>query len=181
MFYTIILPALQEAPSYSPCSSLEWGEEISFSKGTYMLKFCLKMLCLKDFLPDMLKFKKASVYFMLIFAKHRVGPFFSIICFPSSFVVQSLSCIQLCDPMDCITPSFPVLHYFLECAQIHVHWASDAIQPSYLLLSPSPPALNLSQHQGLFQCVTSSHPVAKVLELQLQHQSLQWIFRVDFF
>ena len=64
-------------------------------------------------------------------------------------------------------------------AQTHVHWVSDAIQPSHSLLSPSPPAFNLSQHEGLSQGVSSSHPVAKVLEFQFQHQSFQWIFRTD--
>ena len=73
----------------------------------------------------------------------------------------------------------PVLHSLPEFAHIHVHWVGDAIQPSHPLLSPSPPALSLSQHQGLSQWVGSSHQVAKVLELQLQHQSFQWIFRVD--
>ena len=67
-----------------------------------------------------------------------------------------------------------------EFAQTHVHQVSDASQPSHPLSCPSPPAFNLSQHQGLFQWVSSSHHVAKVLELQLQHQSLQWIFMVDF-
>ena len=62
----------------------------------------------------------------------------------------------------------------------HVHQVSDAIQPSHPLSYPSPPALNLSQHQGLFQWVSSSHQVAKGLELQLQHQSFQWIFRTEF-
>ena len=62
--------------------------------------------------------------------------------------------------------------------QIHVHQVGDAIQPSHPLLSPSPPALNLSQHQGLFKWASSSHQVAKLLELRLQ--SFQWIFRVDF-
>ena len=61
-----------------------------------------------------------------------------------------------------------------DFTQTHVHWVSDAIQPSQPLLSPSPPALNLSQHQGLFQGVNSSHQVAKVLKFQLQHQSFQW-------
>ena len=65
----------------------------------------------------------------------------------------------------------------LEFAQTHVHWVSDAIQPSHSLLSPSLPAFNLSQHQGLFQWIGSSHQVAKVLELK--HQSFQWIFRTD--
>ena len=68
----------------------------------------------------------------------------------------------------------------LEFAQTHVHWVSDAIQPSHPLLSPSPPAFNFSQHQGLFKWVSSLHQVTKVLEFQLQHQSFQWIFRVDF-
>ena len=64
-------------------------------------------------------------------------------------------------------------------AQIHVHWVSDAIQPSHPLSSPYPSALKLSQHQGLFQRVSCSHQVAKVLELQLQHQFFQWMFRTD--
>ena len=64
-------------------------------------------------------------------------------------------CSTLCNPMDCCTPGFPVLHYVPEFAQTHVHWVGNAIQPSHLLLSPSP-AFNLSQHQGLFQWVSSS-------------------------
>ena len=67
-----------------------------------------------------------------------------------------------------------------EPTQTHVHWVGDAIQPSHPLSSPSLPTFNLSQHQGLFKWVSSSHQVAKVLELQLQHQSFQWIFRSDF-
>ena len=89
------------------------------------------------------------------------------------------SCPTLCDPMDCCTPGFPVLHHLPKLAQTHVHWGIDAIQPSCLLLPPCPLALNLSQHQGLFQWVSSSHQVAKVLTLQLQHRSFQWIFMVS--
>ena len=66
------------------------------------------------------------------------------------------------------TPGFPVLHYLPEFAQIHVHWVGDAIQPSDPLSSPSPPAVDLSQHQDLSQWISSLHQVAKVLELQLQ-------------
>ena len=82
------------------------------------------------------------------------------------------------------TPGLPVHHQLPEFTQAHVHQVRDAIQPSYPLLSPSPPAFNLSQHQGLFKWVSSSHQVAKVLELQLQHQSFQWYlelisFRMD--
>ena len=90
------------------------------------------------------------------------------------------SCPTLCDPMDCSTPGLPVHHQFLEFTQTHVHWVGDAIQPSHPLSSPSPSTLNLSQHQGLSQWISSSHQVAKVLEFQLQHRSLQWIFRTDF-
>ena len=80
----------------------------------------------------------------------------------------------LCDPMNCSTPGFPVLHYLPEFAQIHVHWVDDAILPPHPLLLPSPFALNLSQPQNLFKWVDSSYQVAKILELQLQHQSFQW-------
>ena len=93
--------------------------------------------------------------------------------------VQSFSCVQLFDPMDCSTPGLPVHHQLLEFTQIHAHWASDAIQLSHPLSSPSPPALNLTQHQCLFKWVSSSYQVGKVLELQLQHQSIQWTSRTD--
>ena len=88
------------------------------------------------------------------------------------------SCLTPCDLMDCSTPGFSV--HLLELAQTHDHHVGDASQPSHPLSSPSPPVFNLSQ--GLFQWVSSSHQVAKVLELQLEHQSLQWIltsFRID--
>ena len=71
--------------------------------------------------------------------------------------------------MDCSTPGLPVHHQVLESTPINVHWVGDAIQPSHPLLSPSPPALNISQHQGLFKWVSSSHQVAKVLEFQLMN------------
>ena len=75
--------------------------------------------------------------------------------------------------MNCSTPGLPVHHQLPELAQTHVHRVVDAIQPSHPLSSPSPPAFHLSQHQGLFQGVSSSHQMAKVLEFQLQHQSFQ--------
>ena len=97
-----------------------------------------------------------------------------------SFCCWSLSqsCPFLCNPMNCML-GFPVLHHLLECS--YVQWLNGTIQPSHPLLLSSPSALSLSQDQGLFQWVGSSHQVAKALELQLQHQPFQWIFRVDFF
>ena len=77
-------------------------------------------------------------------------------------------------------PGLPVHHQFPEFTQTHVHRVGDAIQPSHPPSSPSPPTFNLSQHQGLFKCVSSLHQVAKVLKFQLQHQYFQWIFRTDF-
>ena len=100
--------------------------------------------------------------------------FFSWLNFSS--VTQS--CPTLCNPMYCSRPGFSVYHQLLELAQTHAHQGSDAIQLSHPLSSPSPPAFNLSQHQFLFQWVSSLHQLAKVLELQ--HQSFQWRFRTDF-
>ena len=94
-------------------------------------------------------------------------------------VIQSLSPVWLF--VTPLTPRkhscFPVLHCLPEFAHTHVHWIGDAIQPSHPLLLLSSPAFSLSQHQDLFQWVSCLHQVYKILELQLQHQSFQWIFR----
>ena len=92
------------------------------------------------------------------------------------FVVELLSHVWLCDPMNCRMPGFPVLHYLPEFAQTHVHWVDYGMQPSHPLSPSSPFAFNHSKHQGLFQRVGSLHQVAKVLELQLQHQTYQCWF-----
>ena len=111
-----------------------------------------------------------------LFAMYFLGVTFSSVQFSS--VTQLF--LTLCDPMDCSPPGLPVHHQCPEFTQTHVHQASGAIQPSYHLSSPSLPTFNLSQNQGLFKWVGSSHQVAKVLEFQLQHQSFQRIFRTDF-
>ena len=98
--------------------------------------------------------------------------------FSVQFNSVTQSCPTFCDPRNYSTLGFPVHHQLPELAQTHVHQVSDAIQPSHPLSSPAPPAFSLSQHQRLFQGVSSSHQVAKVLEFQLQHQSFQWIFRI---
>ena len=91
---------------------------------------------------------------------------------PSQFSSVTQSYLTLCDPMDCSTPGFPVHHRPLELVQTHVHQVGDAIQPSHPLSSPSPPTFNLAQHQVLFQRVSSSHQVAKVLDFQPQQSVL---------
>ena len=95
------------------------------------------------------------------------------------FISVAQSCPTLCDPTDWSMPGFHAHHQLPELSQTHVHRVGDAIQPSHPLSSPSPPALNLSQHQGLFRWVCSSHQVAKILEFQLQHESFLWI-QIDF-
>ena len=101
------------------------------------------------------------------------------LCLHVQFSSVAQLCPTLCDPMNLSTPSLSVPHQLPEFTQTHVHPVSDAIQPSHPLLSPSPPAPNLSQHQGLFWWVNSSHEVAKVLEFQFQHQSCKWTPRTD--
>ena len=147
-------------------------------------------------------FIAVSVLFSLVTWLSWWLPHFSTQLFPFLFVIRylltstlqlckdSISSVQfrsvtqfcptVCDPMDCSTPVFPVYHQFPELTQTHVHPVSDAIQISHPLSSPSPPAFNLSQLQGLFKWVSSSRQMAKVFELQLQHQYFQWIFRTDF-
>ena len=88
------------------------------------------------------------------------------------------SCSTLCDPMAWSKPGLHVHHQLHEFMQTHVHWVSDAIQPSHPLLPPCPLAFSFFQHQGLYKWVSYSHQVAKVLEFQLQHQAFQWIFRL---
>ena len=118
---------------------------------------------------------------------YRVGSLVDVLCWPFTWntniftlwpsqevqfsSVQSLSHVWLFATPWTAAPGLPVHHQLLEPTQTHVHWVGDAIQPSNPLSSPSPPTLNLSQHQGLFKWVSSSHQVAKVLVFQLQHQS----------
>ena len=118
---------------------------------------------------------RVSASNLFIPSKDSISSVFCSVQFSS----LTLLCLTLCDPMNRRTPGLPVHHQLPESTQTHVHRVGDAIQPSHPLSSPSPHALNLSQHQGLFKWVSSSHQVAKVLEFQLQHQSLQRTPRTD--
>ena len=104
----------------------------------------------------------------------------------SSVQFSSQSCLNLCDPMDCSTPGLPVHHQLQEFTQTYVHWVSDAIQPSHPFSSTTLPAFNLSQHQGLFQWVSSSYQVAEVLSFSFSispsnEYSGLISFRIDWF
>ena len=118
-----------------------------------------------------------------IFLACRWPPSKSIIT--GCYCSVSKSCPTLCDPMGWSMPDFPVLHLLPEFTQTHVHWVGDG-PFNHHLSSPSPPALSLSQHQSVFQWVSSSHQVAKILELQLQNRpsneySALISFRIDWF
>ena len=156
-------------------TSCNWVMKISF-----FLSIILERICLIVIFSNFWFYSQKSLDTFLIgeiLSQRRERESKEDINPESSFVVvQSLSHVWLCDPMDYRMPGFLILHHLLEHAQTHVHWVSDAIQP---LSSPSPPAFNLSQHQGLFRWVSSSHQVKKVLEFQLQPQSFQWIPRTN--
>ena len=118
---------------------------------------------LRVYLKDWKSLKFVAIIFVCVFLSLGAQIHFTDCCCCS--VTQS--CPTLCDPKDCSMPGLSVPHYLPKFAQVHMHCIGDAIQPSYPLSSPSPPAPNPSQHQSLFQWVNSSHKVAKVLEFQL--------------
>ena len=140
------------------------------SASSDLLSFTLDMEFSTEFLPISSDNYSVPLVTSLI-------PHFLLLFVQFNSVAQSYP--TLCDPMNCCTPGLPVHHQLPESTQTYVYWVSDTMQPSHLLSSPSPPALNLSQHQGLFKWISSLHRVAKVLEFQLQHQSLQWTLRTD--
>ena len=149
-----------------------WGETVNRARGTEKEL----VLCLFQLWWLLASFHVWSRHSSLCFHAHHL--FFSCIYLCCCSVAKSSP--TLCDSMDYSMTGFSALHYLPDFAQTHVHWVSDAIQWSHPLLPTPAPLLHLSQHQDLFQWIGSSHQVAKVLELQLQHQSIQWIFRTDF-
>ena len=156
---------------YGFSSSHVWTWELDYKEGWALKNWCFWTVVLEKTLASPLykikpinpKGNQPWIFIGMTIAKAEVP------------ILQ----LTLCDPMNHSIPGLPVHHQLLEFTQTHVQWVGDAIQPSHPLLSPSPPALNLFQHQGLFQWVSSSHQVAKVLEFQLQHQSFQWTPRTD--
>ena len=148
------------------CIHISWAKSTSSELPKFLNKIHGELLLKYIFIFNKhtaMKKKKKS------FAKYPISSI--------QFSSVTLSCSTLCDPMNRSTPGLPVHHQLPESTQTHVHQVGDAIQPSHPLWSPSAPALNLSQHQGLFKWISSSHQV--VLEFQLQHQSFQWTPRTD--
>ena len=144
-----------------------WLKQTLWLRGHLEIVYTLMFLCL----PRWLHMK---MYWAMYIS------YFTMLLISVQFTSVAQSCPTLWDPMDFHMPGFPIHHQFSELAQIHVHWVSDTIQTARPLSSHFPPAFNLSQHQGLFQWVSSLHQVVEGLELQLQHQSLQWKLRTDF-
>ena len=153
----------------------------TWGAGRKLRKECRPITLVRDCPPDHNSFTKPSQRDYLESAWAAQNSLLSscslLPCFQFSSVAKPWP--TLCDPMDHSMPGLPVHHQLPELAQTHVHRAGDAIQTSHSLSSPSPPAFNLSQHQGLFKLVSSLHQVAKGLEFQLQHQSYQWALRTD--
>ena len=168
------LVLLEEGVCYDQCLLL--AKLLAFALLHFVLqgRSCLLLQVSLDFL--LLHFSPLwwKGYLFLVFVLEDLVDIKSI-----QFSSVTQSCPTLCDPINHSTPGLPVHHQVPEFTQTHVHQVSDAIQPSHPLSSPSPPAPNPSQHQGLFQWVSSSHEVAKVLEFQLQHWSFQWTPRTD--
>ena len=129
----------------------------------------LLMKWVKDYTLQVLELLNLSQFFLNPDSNSRVSSAKST--YLSS--IQLLTHVWLSDLMHCSMPGFPVHHQQLELALIHVRQVSGTIQPSHPLSSPSSPAFNISHHQGLFQCASSWHQVAKILEFQLQQQSFQ--------
>ena len=157
-----------------------FNEKFSFCNSYKVVEIIGLMLCV--ILPNYPLWTPvgSTVMALLSFFTLVIGVFFFLIIlvfFQFSSVTQL--CPTLCDPMNRSTPGLPVHHQLPEFTQTHAHRVGDAIQPFHPLSSPSPPAPNPSQHQGLFQWVNSSYDMAKVLEFQLQHQSFQWTPRTD--
>ena len=116
---------------------------------------------LNHIMPTTVRIKRLSKV-LKVFLNRTETPRWEKVLLRYQFSSVAQSCPILCHPMDCSMPGFPVHYQLPELTQTHVHWLGDAIQPSHPLSSPSPPAFNISQHQGIFQWVSSSHQVAKV-------------------
>ena len=129
---------------YSP-----WGHKESDM--TEQLKYCHSIQVISALPVFLLAGLTASLTIWWIWSAGAYMLFLQIPAHQQALLLFTQSCLTLYDPMDCSTPGSPVLHHFPEFAQTHVHWVGDAIHPSHSLLTPSPPAFNLSQHQGLFQ------------------------------
>ena len=145
----------------------QWKQIVSFPVSLILISLFLLLG-----ITFQTSFTLISPYLKFCFGQHDHS--FSSVQFSS--VTQS--CLTLGYPMNHSMPGLPVHHQLPESTQTHVHQVTYTIQPSHPLPSPCPPALNLSQHQGLFKWVRSSHQVAKVLEFQFQHQSFQWTPRI---
>ena len=142
---------------------------------------CISFTRVLVHVPTFLQRSLGYQYFFSLSMLSLITKLFSV-----QFSSVAQLCMTLCDPMDCRTPGFLVHQQFPILDQIDVLWVGDAIQPSHPLPSPSPSAFNPPQHQGLFQWISSSHRVAKVLELQFQHQTSNKYsrlisFRIDWF
>ena len=150
----------------------KWCCQYSYFRTNYCSPW--EHVCNGLFLLDCIKW----FFFLILSLQHLRGlpveHHIVLWCFIIGISSVAQSCPALCHPMNRSMLGLPVHHQLPESTQTHVHWVGDAIQPSHPLSSLSPPALNLSQHQGLFKWVSSSHQVAKVLECLFSSKSRNW-------
>ena len=176
------LDRVETAPDKEPGDPSSWPGFAWISCNSLWAKIIKHLSFLVCQIKGLYLWMDLSACWRVYQADNCKGNVFSVCC---CFCSVALSGLTLCDPMDCSMPGLSVLHHLQVFPQTHVHWVSDAIQPSHPLSPPSPPALLPSIFPSirvfLFQWVHSLHQVAKVLEFQLQHQSFQWISRLIFF
>ena len=141
------------------------GVVIPFSRVSSQLKDRIQVSCISHrFFTCIL----AALNF--VWSRSILFPHLLVFSCSVQFSSVAQSFLTLCNPMNCSTPGLLIHHKLPESTQTHVHWVSDALQPSRPLSSPSQPALNLSQHQGIFKWVCFLDQLAKFLEFQLQNQ-----------
>ena len=146
---------------WTPCEEFTWNGILE--KVLFLLKNCCESFVLRI----------KSTFLFSSTARKFISTFEDFCCSVAQL------CLTLCDPVDCNMLGLSASHHLPEFAQVHVYWIGDAIQPSHSLMPSSSSALNLFQHQGLFQWVSCSHQMTKILEFYLQHQSFQCVLRVD--
>ena len=161
------------------CKESNMTERLDWIEAILSLFLCMVWGCVLTSLTDLaVQLSQHLSLFQWVSFLHQVAQSIGVSASLSD-QIRLDQLLTLCDPMNRSMPGLPVHHQLPEFTQTHVHWVGDAIQPSHLLSSSSSPALSLSQHQGLFKWVNTSHQMAKVLEFQLQHQSFQWKPRTD--
>ena len=176
--YIYIYPFSPKLPSHPGCYITLSSVPVLYSRTLLVILFKYSSVCKST--PNSLTIPSPQSSPPAILSSFSKSVSLFLFCKSVQFSSVAQSCLTLWDPTDCSTPGLPVHHQLPEFTQTHVHWDGDAIQPSHPLLSPSPPAFSLSQHQGLFKWISSSHQAAKIhlfgFFLDLHVRDIIWYF-----